>query len=652
MAASGSPWIEITGGATGDGSNPVSYELFPNTNATPRVGLVTAAGRNHSVSQEALDRGVIVTYAGNKESGVNCDHCQATIAQIYVGDMAVDTNGDLFIRGYERVHRVEAESGLISTVALTASGEALALDSSGGLYVTRGDGMIERIDAATGEATTVAGTGETGYSGDGGPALDANIRAEALAVDSLNNIYLTDPVNRVVRMVNAATGIISTVAGTGTSGYSGDGGPATAAQLSEPEALAFDGGDNLFIAGNNAIRRVDAGTGVISTVESGLGNIKGMTFDKTGNLFFTEYDSRIVRRLSTQTGLLTIVAGSGYQGYSGDGGSALEATMDGPTSVAVDLAGNLYIGDHWNRVVRKVAGGPAASDQVSPARAGIFRDGLWALDTDGDGALTGADRSFYHGTTGDIPVIGDWNGDGHQSAGIFRNGMWVLDVDGDGVIDLEGDDKAHFLGRAGDRPVVGDWDGSGSDKIGIYRNGLWALDYDGNGLFQFPGPDWAFFHGGAGDTPLVGDWDGSGSDKIGIYRNGLWALDYNGDGLFQFPGTDKAFFHGIAGDNPIVGDWNGSGSDKIGIFRNGLWALDYDGDHVFTFPGTDKAFFHGLPGDEPVIGDWNGSNSDKIGIFRSGLWALDNNGDFIFTPGEDQAFLLGTGGDVAVVGAW
>ena len=315
---------------------------------------------------------------------------------------------------------------------------------------------------------------------------------------------------------------------------------------------------------------------------------------------------------------------------------------------------------YWRIVAKNSAGSTStatwsfttAAAGVPAAHVGVFRNGLWVLDLDGDGGITGADRVFYHGRAGDIPLVGDWDGDGHDSAGIFRNGLWVLDVDGDGIVDLNGADKAFFLGRAGDKPVTGDWNNSGTDKVGIFRNGLWALDYNGDGLFEFPGADKAFFHGVAGDEPLVGDWNGSGTDKIGIYRNGLWALDYDGDQIFTFPGPDKAFFLGIAGDKPVVGDWNGTGPDKIGIFRNGLWALDFDGNQLFEFPGPDKAFFHGATGDQPVIGDWGGTGAGKTGIFRNGLWALETTGDFVFTPGVDQAFLLGAGGDAPLAGRW
>jgi len=172
------------------------------------------------------------------------------------------------------------------------------------------------VDAVTSVITTVAGNGTPGFSGDGGPATNAQLNfPDAIALDGSGNLYIGDASNNRVRKVTLTTGVITTVAGNGTPGYGGDGGLATNAELQFPSRAVLDGAGNLYIADlqNNRVRRVDATTGVIVTV-----------------------------------------AGTGTAGYSGDGGPARSAELNGPLSVMVDTAGNLYIADVFNARIRVV----------------------------------------------------------------------------------------------------------------------------------------------------------------------------------------------------------------------------------------------------------------------------------------------------------
>jgi hypothetical protein len=166
--------------------------------------------------------------------------------------------------------------------------------------------------------------------------------------------------------------------------------------------------------------------------------------------------------------------------------------------------------------------------------------------------------------TGDVPVVGDWNGDGRTKVGIFRGGnTWLLDYNGDGVFDA-GDRTYTFGGVSGDVPVVGDWTGTGTSKIGVFRLGyFWVLDANGNGTFDGTGPglDLAFPFGGApqgqpADVPVVGDWMGTGISNVGVFREGFfWIIDSNGN--HQFDANDQSFpFGGISGDKPVVGKWS------------------------------------------------------------------------------------------------
>jgi hypothetical protein len=255
----------------------------------------------------------------------------------------------------------------------------------------------------------------------------------------------------------------------------------------------------------------------------------------------------------------------------------------------------------------------------SKSNAGIFRNGLWLEDADGNQQFNSPpDRAFpFGGLPGDIPITGDWNGDGHTKVGIYRSttATFILDYDGDGK--LTSADKIYNFGVGSDKtdiPVTGDWNGDGRTKIGVFRKGfLWILDTNGNGLFE-KGMDQTYTYGGvAGDVPVTGDWNGNGRTKIGIFRQGfLWILDTNGNGLMDNinqPGGDEAFpFGGLKGDIPVVGDWNGDGRSKVGVVGSGfVWRLDANGNHSFdgTGSGQDFAFpFGGIPGDKPVVGKW------------------------------------------------
>ena len=244
----------------------------------------------------------------------------------------------------------------------------VAVDSSGNLYITdRNNHRIRKVDS-TGTITTIAGTGKDGFSGDGGPASQAQLNfPTGVAVDGEGNLYIADAPNDRIRKVDSI-GTITTIAGTGEQGFSGDGGPASQAQLDHPRAVAVDGEGNLYIAdrNNNRIRKVDS-TGTITTIAGGGGfgedggpatqvrlNLPyGVAVDGTGNLYIADTNSDRIRKVDS-TGTITTIAGTGEQGFSGDGGPATQASLNSPFGVAVDGAGNLYIADQYNNRIRRV----------------------------------------------------------------------------------------------------------------------------------------------------------------------------------------------------------------------------------------------------------------------------------------------------------
>ena len=263
------------------------------------------------------------------------------------------------------------DAGLSDTQVANPYGVVVGPD--GALYFCDLDNQrIRRLDLTTGRTTTVAGNGQRGHSGDGGAATDAALNMpHEIQFDRDGHLYIVERDSHVVRRVDAATGIISTVAGTGTAGFSGDGGPATAAELRQPHSIAFDPQGRLLICdiGNHRIRRVDPTTGVIETwagtgeraptpdgaplAGTPLNGPRAMAVDPNGNLYLALREGNAIYRIDLAAQTIHHVAGSGERGYAGDGGPAAQATLAGPKGLAHD-DGRLYIADTENHVIRMV----------------------------------------------------------------------------------------------------------------------------------------------------------------------------------------------------------------------------------------------------------------------------------------------------------
>ena len=233
---------------------------------------------------------------------------------------------------------------------------------------------------------------------------------------------------------------------------------------------------------------------------------------------------------------------------------------------------------------------------------GVYRGGIWYLDKDGSGQWKeSADSSATFGIPGDIPVTGNWEGNGTDRIGVFRSGYWFLDLNGNGVWD-EGVDAAFSFGIPSDIPVTGTWTAGLADSVGVFREGAWHLDLNGNRTWDEA--DVSYYFGIPGDLPVTGDWDGSGITKIGVVRGGTWFLDLNGNGTWD-EGVDGAYSFGIPGDVPVTGDWNGSGITKIGVVRGGsTWFLDTNGNGRWDDDTDQVSNGFGVPGDIPVSGNW------------------------------------------------
>ena len=295
---------------------------------------------------------------------------------------------------------------------------ACEFDPDGNMVVCMGrQHRIRRMDARTGIITRVCGTGEPSYAGDGGPALDAVINQPyGLAVDGNGDIYFAQRFDPAVRKIDAQTGTVSTVAGTGEFGYSGDGGPGNEARLKEPNDLFLDGRGGLLIADiqDQRIRRVDLATGIITTfagtgeksrdgdgkpaTEACLMGPRAVCMDGQGNVYVAEREGNGVRRISPD-GILTTIAGAeAVSGYSGDGGPALAATWGAPKAMRCDLEDNVIVVDTENFAVRRIDPRTGIVTTIAGGREGGDGDGGLAVDAGlsrAHGCGIGADGNLY-----------------------------------------------------------------------------------------------------------------------------------------------------------------------------------------------------------------------------------------------------------------
>ncbi|MBI6546498.1 MAG: hypothetical protein HY692_06865, partial [Cyanobacteria bacterium NC_groundwater_1444_Ag_S-0.65um_54_12] len=426
---SGNGWA----GYSGDGGPAVDAQLnYPEGMAIDGAGNTYIADYDNHRIRKVDTSGIITTVVGNGKLGYAGDGGAATSATLYYpSSVTIDGAGNLYIADTFnfRIRKVDT-SGIITTVAGNGtqgySGDGgvatsaqlrvlsdVAVGSNGDLFIAESiDNRIRKVDTS-GIITTVAGNGKAGYSGDGGSATSAQLyQPSGVTVDGEGNLYIADNFNHRVRKVDTA-GIITTVAGDGSvgyykvdragviikvtdgiSGYSGDGGLATSAQLLNPAKVTVDGTGNLYIAdGNNhRIRKVDR-AGIITTV-AGNGKLgysgdggpatgaqlygsSGITIDDKGNLYIADGSSRIHK--VDGAGIITTVAGNGKLGYSGDGGPATSAQLSRPAGVVVDSSGCLYIADTHNCRIRKI--------DTAGVITTVAGNGTWGYSGDGGLAI-------------------------------------------------------------------------------------------------------------------------------------------------------------------------------------------------------------------------------------------------------------------------
>ena len=306
-----------------------------------------------------------------------------------------------------------------------------AFDPQGNLYVVEATNhCVRRVDKESGIVTTVAGAGEEGYSGDGGPARHATLNQPySLQIDTNGDIYIVDRLNAAVRKVDAASGIITTVAGTGEPGYSGDGGPGNAAQLREPNDCYLDGGGGLLIADiqDQRVRRLDLNTGIITTfagnglkersgdgspaTEAGILGARAVCMDSVGNTYICEREGNGVRKVDA-SGLMSTIAGTGDRGYTGDGGPALAATWGAPKAIRCDHRDNIVVVDTENHAIRRIDPAGQTVTTIAGGRQGEEGDGEKATEAGLDrphGCCFDSDANLFIADSNNnrVRVVGD-----------------------------------------------------------------------------------------------------------------------------------------------------------------------------------------------------------------------------------------------------
>ena len=653
-----------TWGSAGDGGLATQAAVQPSALAFDSSNIMYIADRNNSVVRMVAN-GVISTFAGNSQGANPGDGGPATSALLYgpVG-LACDTSGNLYIAEYGDGYRVrKVTAGIISTLNYSGSAGGITVDPSGNVLVA--DDRRNRIWKITGGApAAVAGSGEYYFNGDNIPATSAAIAPynTSMALDAEGNLYFADEFNSRIRKISR-NGIITTVAGTGAFGFSGDNGPATSAELWIPMSTAIDGGGRIYIgdAGNGRVRAIDK-SGIISTLATDA--VSTLAVDNAGSVYYATtfgirkiangivttvlgggppiqsvkcetgpaasfafsvyYDAILslavdpkgilyfatqscIRRLNN--GVVERVAGGegyGPQGYGGDGGPATSALFSYPSGIAFDAAGRLYVADKGNNRIRRISNGivtTLAGNGVNPA----------------------------NGFTG----TGTFSGDGGPATNASLNQPAAVLADSEGNLFIA--DSGNFRIRKVSNlnvPLTRDFDGTGRSSALLYdpNNGQeYTALSNGDGSYTYvPNPFTSGF-----DILRTGDFNGDGKTDLVVY-NSHTSLAYigmsNGDGTFAF----QSLFWSPGYDVVEAGDLNGDGKSDFALYNSStgtMYTGISNGTGAFTYKYTLVSSAYTFV----RLADFDGDGKADIFLYNatSGIAYLgigDGTGGFTFHP--------------------
>lgn len=541
-AGTGSEGWAGDGGPASEAKLKKPQDLAMNSDKT-----ILYIGGNNVVRKINLETDVIEAVAGDeyvwdRVSNIGGDALDATIG--WTQGIAVNENGDIYLalRQANCIGIIDAETGKLdiwgqtrdvddATIGIPGfNGDGgdvdnakfdapwgIDIDPQGNIYVADiYHGRVRRIDKDTKIIETHAG----GYSGDGLPVSDALFRPNYIASDNEGNIYFTDDLNHTVRRVDSETGIISTIAGNGGRGYSGDNGPATEAELFEPQGLAIDAAGNVYVADkkNHSVRKIEKATGKIKnfagtgTAPFGDEDIKdggaatnallnepvGLAFDADGNLYIADSKNHRVRKVGTD-GNISTVAGTGEAGLSGDNGAATEAQLNEPVSVGFDADGFLYIVEAQNHAVRMLmtatgnimayAGGGGAGYSGDGGLAMVAQLNLpadIAVDQDGNKYIADTENHCIRKVDGQSRVIATYAGTG-ETAGfdgdeadpataLFDNPKGITFNNSDLFICDNQNNAIRWITTVSNTPPVVE---QGVDNQSVSLNSLFELDVAG-----------------------------------------------------------------------------------------------------------------------------------------------------------------------------
>jgi hypothetical protein len=461
------------------------------------------------------------------------------------------------------------------------------------------DGFVAKISTNASGASSL--TYLTYFGGNG------NDVAEAVAVDSAQRAYLTGTtgsspqtfplLNAFDNVQNNDEAFVAKLNADGTAlFYSSFLGGTNAASsqggFEEGRGIALDAAGNAYVVG-----RTSAG----ATFPAGL--IPAFPTNLQGTAFLTVVEASVstttVPRLFTATT------------FGGNGAFA--------RAVAVDAKGDVYLAGSTTGNLPTTAGafqptfngGPtdgfvAKISVPFPDTIGVFRESAQNFFLRNSNTAGSADITVNFGLAGDIPLAGDWDGDGDDDVGVFRAavGQFILKKGFSRTCLLPPCTITLFFGQAGDKPIAGDWNGDGIDTVGVARNGQFLLTNGPNTNNTTPAVDFTINFGLGTDVPVVGDWDGNGIDTPGVFRDGFFFLTngINGQNVNNTaPLVDINAIFGQIGDLPVIGDWDGDGVDTLGVFSN---LTNFTLSNRFDATGAFNVAF-GQTGDRPVAGDWN-----------------------------------------------